>query len=333
RGVDLHDDVEVAVGAAVPARLALALEPDARAVLRPGRHLDLVALRRALAPRAAAVAARLLDDDAVAAAARAGLGQREQAVAVGDDARAVALRAGDRPRPGLRAGAAADVAGRLRLDRHPHGDALERVVEREAHARLEVGAALRPRPRRAAAAAAAEDAAQPAEQVGQVAEVDVLDANVLEAAEGPGARPHPGGAEAVVLPALLGVGEQVVRRLDVLEPLFGLLVARVAVRVVLARELAVRLLDLVVGRRPCDAERGVRILHRPTPPRPPGPAAAHGRPGGSPSARPAAPSRARRPRPAARAAPRGRAGRRRRRPRSRRDPPSRAPPAEPAARA
>src|SRR5581483_9388547 len=200
RGVDLHDDVEVAVGAAVPARLALALEPDARAVLRPGRHLDLVALRRALAPRAAAVAARLLDDDAVAAAARAGLGQREQAVAVGDDARAVALRAGDRPRPGLRAGAAADVAGRLRLDRHPHGDALERVVEREAHARLEVGAALRPRPRRAAAAAAAEDAAQPAEQVGQVAEVDVLDANVLEAAEGPGAgAADASGAEAVVL--------------------------------------------------------------------------------------------------------------------------------------
>src|SRR5581483_11447900 len=325
RGVDLHDDVEVAVGAAVPARLALALEPDARAVLRPGRHLDLVALRRALAPRAAAVAARLLDDDAVAAAARAGLGQREQAVAVGDDARAVALRAGDRPRPGLRAGAAADVAGRLRLDRHPHGDALERVVEREAHARLEVGAALRPRPRRAAAAAAAEDAAQPAEQVGQVAEVDVLDANVLEAAEGPGAgAADASGAEAVVLLALLRVGEQVVRRLDVLEPLLRLLVAGVAVRVVLARKLAIRLLDLVVGRRPRDAERGVRILHRPTPPRPPGPAAARGRRGGSPSARPAAPSRARRPRPAAPAAPRARAGRRRRRPRSRRGPPSRA---------
>src|SRR5581483_340922 len=181
-------------------RLALALEPDAGAVLCSRRHPDLVALRRALAPRAAAVAAGLLDDDAVAAAARAGLREGEQAVAVRDDARAAALRAGHRPRARLRAGAAADVAGRLRLDRHPHGDPLERVVEGEAHARLEVGAALRPRPRGAAPAAPAEDAAQPDEQVGQVAQVDVLDADVLEAAEGPGAgAADASGAEAVVL--------------------------------------------------------------------------------------------------------------------------------------
>ena len=62
--------------------------------------------------------------------------------------------------------------------------------------------------------------------------------------------------------ALLGVGQDRVGLLDLLEALLGVLVAVVRVRVVLARQLAVGLLDLLVGGLLVDAERLVRVLHR-----------------------------------------------------------------------
>ena len=65
---------------------------------------------------------------------------------------------------------------------------------------------------------------------------------------------------AVVLLALLGVAEDVVRLGDLLEALLGLLVAGVLVGVVLARELAVRLLDLVGRGLALDAEHLVVVL-------------------------------------------------------------------------
>src|SRR2546430_943177 len=182
------------------------------------------------------------------------------------------------------------MAGGLHLHRHAHGRAVERVVERDPHARFEIDATLRPRPLWPAAPAP-EEAAEPAEQIREVTEIDVLDPNVPEAAE----RPRAGLTERVVLLALLRVREQVVRRLDVLEALLGGGVSGVAVGMELSRQLAVRLLDLVLGRR-----------------------------GGSPSARLPAPSPAPHRRPAARAAPRGRAGRTVRRSRSRRGLPARA---------
>ena len=61
-------------------------------------------------------------------------------------------------------------------------------------------------------------------------------------------------AERVVLLALLGIGEHVVRALHLLEARLGRGVARVLVRVHLADELAVRLLDLVLRRVLRDAE-------------------------------------------------------------------------------
>src|SRR5207248_2023598 len=54
-------------------------------------------------------------------------------------------------------------------------------------------------------------------------------------------------AAAVVLLALLGIREHIVGLRDLLEALLRSLVARVAVRVVLARQLAVSLLDLLIG--------------------------------------------------------------------------------------
>src|SRR5262249_17884766 len=153
---------------------------------------------------------------------------------LGEYAAALALRADLRRRAGLRAGAAALAARRLDLDRHLHLDALERVLEGEAHRGLDVGAALPGRlPRPARAATAAAPAEEPAAEVAEVAEVEVGEARAAGPAGDAAVRRAPG----VVLLALLGVGEDVVGALDLLEVLLRSLVAGVLVRVVLAREL------------------------------------------------------------------------------------------------
>ena len=67
-------------------------------------------------------------------------------------------------------------------------------------------------------------------------------------------------AELIVLGPLLFVGEDFVRGGDVLEFLLGRFVSRIAVRVPLPRELAVRLLDLVFRGGPRYAEEFVQVL-------------------------------------------------------------------------
>src|SRR5206468_8838921 len=78
----------------------------------------------------------------------------------------------------------------------------------------------------------------------------------VEAAAGAAEDP----AALVVLLALVGLVDQVVSALNLLEALLGVRVAGVLVRVVLARELAVGLLDLVLRGLLVDAENLVRIL-------------------------------------------------------------------------
>src|SRR5207249_627780 len=141
----------------------------------------------------------LLDHRAVAAAARARLREPEQALALDLHAAAVALRADDRRRPRLRARAAALAARRVDLDRDLRLDPLERVLEGQVDDRLDVGAARR-LPLGAGAAAAAEE---PAEEVAQVADVEVE----VRAAVEPRRTVR---TEGVVLLALVRVGEQVV---------------------------------------------------------------------------------------------------------------------------
>ena len=66
--------------------------------------------------------------------------------------------------------------------------------------------------------------------------------------------------ELVVLPPLVRVAEHLVRLVDFLEARLGRLVARIDVRVVLSRQLPVRLLEFLVRRGLGDAERLVVIL-------------------------------------------------------------------------
>jgi hypothetical protein len=70
-------------------------------------------------------------------------------------------------------------------------------------------------------------------------------------------RSCPSHAEAIVLRALTGIAEDFVRLYDFLEFLFGRFVTLVAVRMVLHREAAVRLLDLGLRGTAFEAEYSV----------------------------------------------------------------------------
>src|SRR4249919_979186 len=257
RAGDAGDDEEVARRAAALAGLALAGEPDAGAVLHPGGDVHPVTLGLLGEPGAAAGRAGVLDDLAGAATLRTGLGDREEALALGVDAPPFAAWAGDRARPGFGSAAAAGHAP-FGL-RHGHLDlrSVHRLVEAEADLGFQVAPAsllrLRP-PAPAAAEEVGEDVAD-VEAARATAERTPAAGRAAEAAEHAPAR--------VVLLALLGVREHVVGALNLLEALLRLGVVGVAVGVVSPGELPVRLLDLLVGRPLGDAQNFVEILcHR-----------------------------------------------------------------------
>ena len=206
-----------------------------------------------------------------AAAGDARVGEGEAAGVARRLARPVAGRA--HARDGARLGARAVAAGAGRVGRQPQrdGDAVQRIVERQRQRALEVLPATRLRGASPAAATAVEDAAQEvAEATGvlpeQVLHVDVVllaPAAVPAAAAGTEAAAREQGPGLVVLLALGVVGQHVVRLGDLLEPLLGRLVARVLVRVELAGQLAVLLLDLVGRGVLGHAEHGVEVLLEP----------------------------------------------------------------------
>ncbi len=218
-----------------------------------------------LRPVAPAGAARRRDDASAAAAGAAGLAEREPALAARGDtlpaARRARLRRRPRRRPGTGAGGARAGSGQPQR----HRGAPQRVEEVQGHGGLEVGAA---------AGALCAGVAAPAEQPAQ---------HVAEAASAPTARPpeqvaevearHAGAAPApttgeagtgaeqaaglVVLATLLVVGEHVVGLRHGLEPL---LAPGVLVRVQIAGQRPVGLLDLRCAGVLADAERGVVVL-------------------------------------------------------------------------
>src|SRR5918996_4533997 len=248
----------VSFGGALPARPAAAPvppgspEPDAAAVPHAGRDVHAVALDLARAAAPLAGRAGVLDLGPRAPALAAGLGDREQPLRLRLEAAALAARADGRRGARLRARPVTGGAGRRQRHRDRHLGTLHRLVERHVHLGLEVPAALGARGARAAAGTAAHSAEQVREDVAHAAEAAAERAGVeaaARAAEDPAAR--------VVRLALVRVGQDRVRLLHLLEALLGGLVAGVAVRVVLAGELAVGLLYLLVGGLAVDAQRPV----------------------------------------------------------------------------
>jgi hypothetical protein len=102
--------------------------------------------------------------------------------------------------------------------------------------------------------AEAEDVAETGEDVREVREDRGVES-------GPPARAavDPGVPEAVVQPALLAVGEDRVGLRRLLEGFLRLVVARIAIRVVLQGQLAIRALDLLIGGLSLDPENLVVI--------------------------------------------------------------------------
>ena len=148
--------------------------------------------------------------------------------------------AGHRLAAGLRARARACLAHlqpwNLDLGLEPAGGVLQRDLQLVLEVLAAPGAAAAP------AAAAGEEALE-----------DVLEERAEALAEVHAAQTGD-GPEAIVLRALVGIGEHGVGLARLLEAVLGLLVAGIAIGVVLHGELAIRLLELRVAGRARDAE-------------------------------------------------------------------------------
>src|SRR5574343_1134040 len=247
--LDADLDVEVARRAAVHAGLAIARRADAHALVDAGRDLDLQRLLLLDLSLAVAAGAGGGNDLAAAVAVRAGLLDAEEALAHVHRAGALAGAAGLGRRAGLGAGAAAGLAAVPARDADLAVLAVRSLFERDLHRVGQVGPAvdlLATAGAAAGTALAAEDVAEYVpEGLGEAAEA--LGARTAAAHAAVGV--HAGVAILVVGPALALVGEHLVGLLGLLEFLLRFLgtVPLVAVRVVLHGQLAVGLLDLVLG--------------------------------------------------------------------------------------
>ena len=255
-GRNVHGQIEVPRRPPLRAGVPRTGDAKARAPLHSGRNLD---LQLALLPHlsvAAAVGTLVPDDLARAAAVGAGGDghelSEERALHLLHLPSAPADRAGFGLRAGLRPRAAARLApfpaGDLDLPRH----ALRRLKQRDAQHHLQVAA-----PARGLRVAGAPPHAA-AEHLGEEVPEEVAKVHAVHAAEGAGAV---GGAELVVARPLLLVAQHGVGRVDLLELLLRLPVARVRVRMVLPHELTVGLLYVRLSRVPGDFEDSVQIFH------------------------------------------------------------------------
>jgi hypothetical protein len=248
-GGDVDGDIQASGRPAPRPGLALVGQPDLMALVDARRDRDPEG-PAALGPAVAAAGrAGRLDDPALAAAAGAGRDVdhlAEHRLADHPDlAAALALGARRRVRSGLGAAAAARLAPPEDRELDLLLRAQDRLLERDPEVVPEIRAG-----RRAAAPRGAGRAAE--ERVEDVREA----AHPTEA--GGDVRLHSGGAEHVVALPALRVRQDLVRLVELLEPLRRRRVGA-DVRVPLLGQAPERLLDLRVGRRPLHSERGVVV--------------------------------------------------------------------------
>src|SRR5262245_45131641 len=189
--------------------------------------------------RAAALSTRASDD--------------EEALLIAKLARPAALRTRFARRACGRAGAFAGLAVLLARNLNRRLSAFVRLREVD----LEVEAQVRAARRAAAASAASAESKEVAEDVGEVSE------NVgIESGAGARRTTDARVAEAIVARALLGVAQDGVRFRRLFELVFSFLVAGVAIRMELQRQLSIRALDLGLAGVTSNAEHFVIISPR-----------------------------------------------------------------------
>ena len=207
------------------------------------------------APLSAAVAARLLEHLARAAAVGAGPLLDELPEDVLRDAShragARARRARPRRRARLGSGRVAALARKRDVERNDHRRACERLLELDLDDGLDVAAALRALP----------SATAPEQVLAEERREDVRDASEVGEPGLVAAALETRLPVAVVQRASLGVGEHLVRLGDLAKAVLGVGLAR-DVRMKLARERAEGLLDLGVARAARDAEQLVVVRLR-----------------------------------------------------------------------
>src|SRR5262249_4128253 len=245
---------ELPGGPAVGAPLALPSQLEPRARVHTRWDLDAQLVRPPFDAGPAAGLTGIGDDRALPIAVTTRLGDREEALLEAHLPRAAALRAG--PGSGARLGAvpATGLAG----SQPGHGDGLLAAeggfLEADLERVAQVLAAARP--------GTSAPPASGAEEVAEEIPHDVLEAGAdVESA-------HPtllegGVTEAIVEPAPLGITENLVRLSQLLEALLGLAILGILVGMKTQRELAIGLLDLVVGGGARDPEHLVVVtLHQ-----------------------------------------------------------------------
>ena len=254
--LDLQHDVEIAGRSAVCAGLAFLGEPQAVAVVDARRDVDLEFANHLPVTLPMALPAGIAHDLAAAVAGMAGAPHRQKTLLIEDLAAAVAGGAGGGSAARFGAGGAATVASfhARRLDLGGHAE--DRVLETDLQVVAQIFAALRP------VAAAAGPAAE------QIAESEEIAQNIAEVRERVGVEAlrrrilQAGMAVAIVGGALLRVAQDAVGFGGLFELLFGIRVVRVAVRMILQRQLAVGGFHLAVVRVPADAEDFVIVSFR-----------------------------------------------------------------------
>ncbi len=241
----MQHNVNVAGGTAVESRIAMPGVENAGSVLNARGHLHLQRMGSVQQALALARGARILNHGARALADRAGAGYAEESLLVTHLAVAVALAALAGQFAAGRAGTMAGVAQLVAPDVDLLFHAKGRVLKCNGEVFADVGATLRPAAPSAASPRVAEQIAKAEHLPEQVAEVHLLETTLsLSAAVGEGFM-----AKAVVGGALLLVAKHGVGLAALLEALLGFMVAGVAVRVKLQRQLAICALDLGIARR------------------------------------------------------------------------------------
>ena len=260
-GPDARRYVKIARRSAANSRFAFAAQANLLSRIGAGWDVDPDRIGPKQSAAAFASRARIAGQLAGPVATRARLAKLHGALSYRFTAGALAFRTSDWLASRLGAGAAAGFAGDRPLERDRSLKAAHGVKKIDVHARFDVlarhGLARR-------APGSAEHAAEAAEKIAEIVHAEfmiatgarrtllplLISARLIRVETGS----ESGVAEFVIQLAFLLVAQDIVGDRDILELILGVLVPRIDVGMIFARELAIGFADVVVGSATGDAE-------------------------------------------------------------------------------